>query len=564
MAKSKLRSSKILHGTENSIRRALYKSMGYAGDDLSRPMIGIANSWNTLVPGHFNLNQISEHVKWGIYRAGGTPVEFGVIGACDGVANGHDGMHFILPSREIICNSIEICVQAHRLDAIVLLASCDKIVPGMLMAAARLGIPSIMVHGGPMAGGVDFDGRQSDLTSIDEALAMYRAGKISEKEFLALEDLACPSCGSCAFLGTANTMCCLTEALGMALPGSALIPATHSDRLRAARATGIAICQMVEKNISSSNIINQKSLENAIRVCMGISGSTNAVLHLSAIAYEAEENINILDYFEAFSKTTPQIAKVNPAAKWNMEDFWKAGGIPRVMAHLMPLLHGDVMTCTGETLTKNLESFEYPFPENRDVIKTMDEPFGHMGGVAVLRGNLAPDSGISKPGAIDPGLLQFTGKARVFDSEEAANAAILGKNINDGEVVVIRYEGPKGGPGMREMYKAMKYLYGMGLNKSTALITDGRFSGTNNGCFVGHISPEAAEGGPIAIIHDGDEIHIDVEKGIIHLNLSKEEISERFKDWKPPEPKFKKGYLELYSRLASSAAEGAVIRRRSS
>ena len=287
MEEKKLRSAKILSGVENSMYRALYKSMGYANDDLSRPMIGIANSWNTLVPGHFNLNQVSEHVKWGIYRAGGTPVEFGVIGACDGVANGHDGMHFILPSREIICNSVEICVQAHRLDAIVLLASCDKIVPGMLMAAARLDIPAIMVHGGPMGGGVEFDGRKTDLTSIDEALGMFRAGKISQQDFSALEDLACPSCGSCAFLGTANTMCCLTEAMGMALPGSALIPATHSDRLRAAKATGIAICNLVEKGITARQIINKKSLENAIRVCMGISGSTNAVLHLSAIAYEA-------------------------------------------------------------------------------------------------------------------------------------------------------------------------------------------------------------------------------------------------------------------------------------
>lgn len=562
MEKQKLRSTKILIGEDKGIYRALYKSMGYANDDLSRPMIGIANSWNTLVPGHFNLNQVSEHVKWGIYRAGGTPVEFGVIGACDGVANGHDGMHFILPSREIICNSVEICVQAHRLDAIVLLASCDKIVPGMLMAAARLDIPAIMVHGGPMLGGVEFDGRKTDLTSIDEALGMFRAGKISEMEFSALEDLACPSCGSCAFLGTANTMCCLTEALGMALPGSALIPATHSDRLRTARTTGVAICNLVEKGISAREIINKKSLENAVRVCMGISGSTNAVLHLSAIAYEAEEDIDILETFEEFNKTTPHIAKVNPAAKWDMEDFWKAGGIPRVMDRLQPLLHKDVMTCTGETVSQNLEAFVYPFPENPEIIKTMEEPFGHMGGVAVLRGNLAPNTGISKPGAIDPALFQFSGKARVFDSEEDANRAILNKEIHSGDVVVIRYEGPKGGPGMREMYKAMKYLYGLGLNKSTALITDGRFSGTNNGCFVGHISPEAAEGGPLAVVKDGDEISIDVEKGTLHLHVSEDEIRERFKSWKAPEPKFKRGYLELYSRLASSAAEGAVIKSR--
>ncbi len=555
-----LRSSKIMSGVENGICRSLYKSMGYSNDDLSRPMIGIANSWSTLVPGHFNLNQVSEHVKWGIYRAGGTPVEFGVIGACDGVANGHEGMHFILPSREIICNSVEVCVQAHRLDAIVLLASCDKIVPGMLMAAGRLDIPAIMVHGGPMAGGVEFDGRKTDLTSIDEALGMLRAGRISEKEFGTLEDLACPSCGSCAFLGTANTMCCLTEAMGMSLPGGALIPATHSDRLRMARASGVAICNLVKNNVHARKIINKESLENAVRVCMGISGSTNAVLHLSAIAYEGEADIHILDTFERFNKDTPHIAKVNPAAKWDMEDFWKAGGIPRVMERLKPLLHGDALTCTGRTLSENLASYEYPFPANEEIIKTMEKPFGHMGGIAVLRGNLAPETGISKPGAIDPALFHFSGSARVFNSEEAANKAILDKQIQPGEVVVIRYEGPKGGPGMREMYKAMKYLYGMGLNKTTALITDGRFSGTNNGCFVGHISPEAAEGGPIAIVEDGDRISIDVEKGSLQLHVPEEEIQERFKRWQRPEPKFKRGYLELYARLASSAAEGAVIK----
>jgi dihydroxy-acid dehydratase len=324
MEKRELRSTEIQSGEDKGIYRALYKSMGYAQDDLSRPMIGIANSWNTLVPGHFNLNQVSEHVKWGIYRAGGTPVEFGVIGACDGVANGHDGMHFILPSREIICNSVEICVQAHRLDAVVLLASCDKIVPGMLMAAARLDIPAIMVHGGPMLGGVEFDGRKTDLTSIDEALGMYRAGKISEKEFSALEDLACPSCGSCAFLGTANTMCCLSEALGMALPGTALIPATHSDRLRAARATGAAICNLVDKGIPARKIINRKSLENAVRVCMGISGSTNAVLHLSAVAYEAEEDIDILETFERFNKTT----LTSPRSTRPPNGTWKISGKP--------------------------------------------------------------------------------------------------------------------------------------------------------------------------------------------------------------------------------------------
>jgi len=558
----KYRSESILKGIDNGFYRSLYKSMGYSNDELTeRPVIGIANSWSTLVPGHFNLNQISEFVKKGVYRGGGTVVEFGVISACDGIAQGHKGMHYILPSREIICDSVEIQVEAHRLDAVVLLASCDKIVPGMLMAAARLDIPAIIVHGGPMAGGVVFDGRTSDLTSISEAQGMYHANKISLDKYKSLEDLACPSCGSCSFLGTANTMCCLTEALGMTLPGGALIPATHSDRLRHAYESGIAICNLAEKGITSRQIINEKSMENAIRVTMAISGSTNAVLHLSAVGYEADLDMDIMEAFRKYNKNTPQIAKVNPAAKWNMEDFWQAGGIPKVMENMKPLLNLEVMTTSGQTLEQNLNGYEYKFSENTEIIKDLKTPFGNTGGIAVLEGNLAPKTAISKPGAIDPGLHHFTGRAKVYDSEETAEAAILKGDIKDGDVVVIRYEGPKGGPGMREMFKAMKYLYGMGLSKTTALVTDGRFSGTNNGCFVGHVSPEAAEGGPIAIVKDGDEITIDVNEGILSINLSEEQIEERLSQWKKPKRKFTKGYLELYSRVASSAAEGAIIKR---
>ena len=557
----KYRSGEILDGLDNGFYRSLYKSMGFSNDELiNRPMIGIANSWSNIVPGHFNLRQIAEFVQKGIYRAGGTAVEFGVMGACDGVAQGHNGMHYILPSREIICDSIELVAEAHKLDALVLLASCDKIVPGMLMAAARLNIPTIMVHGGPMAGGAMFDGRKSDLTSISEAQAMCSAGKISSDEYGALEDLACPSCGSCSFLGTANSMCCLTEAMGMSLPGEALIPATHSDRLRIAYESGRAICGLTEKNITARQVINKDSLENAIKACMAISGSTNAVLHLSAIAYEAEADIDIMESFEKFNKTTPQLAKVNPAAKWDMDDFWQAGGMPRVMANLESKLNGNAMTCTGKTVSENIKEYKYKFPSNSEIIKTIDDPFNVTGGIAVMRGNLAPKTGISKPGAIDPKLHNFTGKAKVYNSEEEAEKAILGGEIVEGDVVVIRYEGPKGGPGMREMFKAMKYIYGRGLATSTALITDGRFSGTNNGCFVGHISPEAAEGGPIAIVENGDEITINVNNGSLHLHLSEEEMNERFKKWKRPKRKFTRGYLELYSRIASSAAEGAVIR----
>lgn len=555
-----MRSSKILLGNENGFNRSLYKSMGFANADVERPVIGIANSWNNIVPGHFNLRQVSEQVKNGIYRAGGTPVEFGVIAACDGIAQGHVGMHYILPTRDVIANSIELMVEAHQLDGIVLLGSCDKIVPGMLMAAARLNIPAIFLPGGPMEGGVEFDGRESDLTSISEAFGMLSAGKIGEKEYSALEDLACPSCGSCSFYGTANTMCVLAEAMGMTITGGALIPATSADRLRAGLETGMSIVELVKKDIKSRDIITNESLENAIRVCMATSGSTNAVLHLIAIAYEAELSMNVLNKFDELSKNTPQVAKVNPASKYNMEAFWKAGGVPRVMERISPLLELNSMTVTASTIGDNLKNYVHKFPGNPNVIKTMEEPFGYMGGVAVLRGNLAPDSGITKPGAFDKSLYHFVGEAIVFNSEEDAEEAILEGKIKAGHVVVIRYEGPKGGPGMREMFKAMKYLYGRGLGKSTALITDGRFSGTNNGCFVGHISPEAAEGGPIAIVENGDKIEIDVENRSLKLLVSDEEIQERLSKWKKPEPKFKKGYLALYSKLASSGAEGAVIK----
>ncbi len=555
-----MRSEKILNRPDYSFNRSVFKSMGYSDDDLSRPIVGIVNSWNTLVPGHFNLKEISEYVKRGIYRGGCTAAEFGVIAACDGTAQGHKGMHYILPSRELIANDIETMVEAHQLDAIVLLGSCDKIVPAMLMAAARLDIPAILVPGGPMLGGAEFGGRKSDLTSVSEGLGMLKAGTINEQEYALLEESCCPSCGSCAFLGTANTMCCLSEAMGMTLPGGALAPAPHPDRLRIAQDTGIAVCQMIKEGITARDIITEKSMENAIRVCLGISGSTNAVLHLTAIAYEAELEVDVLDMFDKLSRKTPQVAKVNPAAKWDMEDFWMAGGIPKVLEEMQPLLNGDALTCSGSSLAENIINYQYKFPHNTEIISSLDKPFGFTGGVSVLRGNLAPDSGISKPGAIDASLHNFTGTAKVFNSEEEAEEAILGNKIKAGDIVVIRYEGPKGGPGMREMYKAMKYLYGLGLGEKTALVTDGRFSGTNNGCFVGHVSPEAAEGGPIAIVKNGDKISIDVIEGSLHLHVSDEEIQQRLADWQRPKPKFTRGYLGIYSKMASSAAEGAIIR----
>ncbi|MCI7300361.1 MAG: dihydroxy-acid dehydratase [Clostridiales Family XIII bacterium] len=551
----------ILNNREEfSLNRSVYKAMGYSDEDLQRPVIGIANAWSTLVPGHFNLRQVSDYVKQGIYRGGGTAVEFGTIGCCDALGQGHEGMHYILPSRELIAGSIEVMAQAHNLAGLVLLGSCDKIVPGMLMAAARLDIPCIHLPGGPMLGGeVTFHGRKSDMTAIDEGLGALRAGKISRETFEKLEEGYCSSCGSCSFYGTANTMCTLSEALGMALSGGAMTPAVHPDRLRLAQKTGEAICNLVINEITARNIITRDAVENAVRICLATSGSTNAVMHLSAIAYEAELDMNVLETFEAYNKETPVIARVYPACNADMNDLFLAGGVPRIQQNLLPLLHGQAMTVTGRPLSENLNAYVYRYEKNPDCITTLDAPFEKQGGLQIMRGNLAPMTAVTKPGAIDPSARRFTGTALCFDCEEDANRAILSGFIKEGTVIVIRYEGPKGGPGMREMYKSMKYLNGMGLAKTAALITDGRFSGTNNGCFVGHISPEAASGGPLAIVQDGDIIEIDCISGKLELKVSEEEIKQRLKTWVPKKPKFKKGYLSSYARMVSSAAEGAII-----
>ena len=552
------RSQSLLKRPEWSMNRALYKSMGYSDFDLERPMIGIANAWSRVVPGHYNLGLVSDYVKQGIFQAGGTPVEFGVIGACDGIAEGHEGMHYILPTRDLIANDIEMMIQAHRLDALVLLGSCDKIVPGMLMAAARLDIPAIMVVGGPMEGGCEFDNRAADITSLAEGLGMLKAGKIDSETFEKLEDGAGPTCGSCSFFGTANTMCCVAESLGLCLPGSATIPATHAARLRAAQESGRRIVDLLEKGITAKQIINNKSIENAIRLSTAVGGSTNVALHIPAIAYEADCEIQ-MDLFEELCRSTPHIAKMNPAAAPNVPDFHYAGGMPAVMKEILSLLHGDALTVTGKTIAENVAEAEI---RDSGIIRTLDDPWSREGGLAVLKGNLAPDSAITKPAAIAPEMHTFTGSARCFDNEESANEAILEGKIQEGDVVVIRYEGPKGGPGMREMFRALKLLYGRGLALKTGLVTDGRFSGTNNGCFVGHISPEAAEGGPLAVVQDGDVITIDIPNRRLHLDVSDEEIKERLGQWKRPEPKIKKGYLALYSQLAESADKGAIIRNK--
>ncbi|HSR11553.1 MAG TPA: dihydroxy-acid dehydratase, partial [Thermodesulfobacteriota bacterium] len=415
------RSKDILQRPEWSLVRALYKSMGYSDTDLERPLIGIANSGNRVVPGHYNLSLVSDYVQQGIRQAGGTPIEFGVIAGCDGIAQGHDGMHYILPTRDLIANDVETMIEAHRLDGVVLLGSCDKIVPGMLMAAARLDIPAILVAGGPMEGGCEFDGRAADMTSVTEGLGMLKTGKIGEEKYIQLENQAGPTCGSCSFLGTANTMCCLAEALGLSLPGSATIPATQADRFRAAQESGRQILELIRQGTNARKIINRKGIENAIRVNAAIGGSTNAVLHMLAIAYEADVPLTV-DEFEELSRTTPHIAKMNPAAAPNVPDFHYAGGVPAVMKEILPILHGDALTVSGQTAGENVARAE---ARNRGIIKTMAEPWSRGGGLAVLRGNLAPDSAITKPAAIKPEMHKFTGKAHCFDTEESANEAIL-------------------------------------------------------------------------------------------------------------------------------------------
>lgn len=553
------RSEKILQRPDFSFNRSVYKSMGFSNSDLRKPMIGVANSWSELVPGSYSLKNVAEAVKRGILAAGGTPVEFGIIGACDGTAQGNEGMKYILPTRDCIANDVEAMVQAHQLDGIVLLGSCDKIVPGLLMAAARLDLPAILVPAGPMLGGREFDGRPSDLTSMSEGCGMLKAGKISEDELNDLEDICGPTCGSCSFYGTANTMCCLAEALGMVLTGGALIPAVYAERTRMAAATGEAIVNLVNKGITSHDIINEKSLENAIRVLNATGGSTNGVLHLLAIARELGiPSTVMLDKFKKIGESTPLVAKVNPASKYNMEDFYHAGGIPQVMREIQQCLNMDVMTVSSNTLGEELNK-KTSGKINREVIKTVDEPFSTFGGIAIVEGNLAPKGGITKPSAIKKEMHLFKGVAKCFNSEEEAEEAILNKQIQPQDVLVIRYEGPKGGPGMREMYKAMKYLYGMGLAESTAIITDGRFSGTNNGCFVGHISPEASECGPIALVEDGDEITINIPCGEITLHVDDETLNQRKQRWVKPKKEIPSGILRLYAKLASSANEGASM-----
>ncbi|AOY75282.1 dihydroxy-acid dehydratase [Clostridium formicaceticum] len=552
------RSKDILNQPEWSNVRALYKSNGFTDEELEKPIIAVVNSFNTICPGHYNLNNLTQYVREGIRAAGGTPVEFGTIAACDGMAMGHKGMRHILPTRELIANDIEMMIEAHRLDGMVLLGSCDKIVPGMLMAAARLDIPAVFVNGGPTLPGRmkennPYGGEHIDHSIIQQSLGSLNTDTMSWDQYMWLEDNACPTIGSCAMLGTANTMCCLAEAMGMSLPGSAVIPAVYSHRMAIAFQSGKAVMKLVHKGITARQIITRQALTNAIKVNSAIGGSTNAVLHTLAIAYEGEIDLSLED-FGNISREVPHLSPMIPGGPYALLDFYEAGGIPAIMKELETVLDLDTITVTGKTLEENIKNARVL---NKDVIKDLSNPVTTNSGIAILKGNLAPEGAVTKPSAIPKDALTFTGPAVVFESEKDALEEIATNKVQAGNVIVIRNEGPKGGPGMPEMYKAMKMLVGMNLGSRVCVITDGRFSGSNNGCFVGHICPEAAVGGPIAYVKNGDIISVDVEGGSIQV-LS-EDFEDRLKE-KVQLPKNKaQGYLHVYANIVTSASRGAVI-----
>ena len=554
-----MRSDIVKKGIERAPHRSLFKAMGYTDEEISRPLIGVANSKNEIVPGHIHLDKIAEAVKAGIRMAGGTPVEFGVIGVCDGIAMGHMGMKYSLATRELIADSCEAMGLAHSFDGMVFIPNCDKIVPGMLMAAARINVPSIVISGGPMLS-IERKGRQLDLNSLFEAVGAFKSGKITEEEVRDFEDHACPGCGSCSGMFTANSMNCMTEVLGMGLPGNGTIPAVYAERIRLAKMAGIKIMELVEKDIKPSDILVQAAFENALTADMALGCSTNTVLHLPAIANEAGIALN-LDVINEISGRTPNLCKLSPAGKHHIQDLYAAGGVQAVMKELSRkhLLKLDLITVTGKTQGENIQDAEVL---DRGVIRSVDEPYSPTGGIAILKGNLAPDGGVVKRSAVAPEMLVHSGPARVFDSEDAAIEAIYNGRINKGDVVVIRYEGPRGGPGMREMLGPTSAIAGMGLDKDVALITDGRFSGATKGASIGHISPEAMEGGPIAAVREGDIISIDIPGGRLDVKVPEEELKQRMRGWMPPAPRIAKGYLERYARLVSSASTGAVFRRK--
>jgi dihydroxy-acid dehydratase len=551
-----LRSDAVKVGFQRAPHRALLKALGLSDEDIKKPFIGVVNSYTNVVPGHVHLQQVAEAVKAGIRSAGGVPFEFNTIGICDGIAMGHNGMRYSLPSRELIADSVESMVLAHRFDGIVLITTCDKITPGMIMAAARMNIPAIVVTGGPMLSG-NYKGKKVGTDSMFEAIGKVAAGKMSEQELKCLEDVACPTCGSCNGLFTANTMACVTEALGMSLPGCATPPAVSAERMRIAQATGERIVGLVKEDLKPRDIMVSNSFENAIMVDMALGGSTNTVLHVTAIANESGVDLP-LSIFDQLSKRVPHITNMIPSGPYDMQELHQAGGIPAVMKTLEDSLHLDSVTVTGKTVKENIAPAKVTNPE---VIRPLDNPVHKEGGIAVLYGNLAKEGSVVKAAGISTNMMVHSGPAKVFDSEEDSMNAILNKEIKEGDVVVIRYEGPKGGPGMREMLSPTASIAGMGLSESVALITDGRFSGATRGPCIGHVSPEAATGGAIGLVKDGDIIEIDVPNRKLSVKLSDKELTKRTKSWTPKEPAVKTGYLSRYSQLVQPASKGAVLKQ---
>jgi dihydroxy-acid dehydratase len=549
-----LRSREVYGGIEGYMARTLLKACGFTDEEIDRPLVAVVNSWTNIVPGHVHLNKVARAVEDGVRTAGGTPLQFNTIAVCDGIAMGHEGMRYPLPSRDIIAASIEIMVEAHKLDGMVLIGSCDKIVPGMLMAAAHLNIPTIVVNGGPMLPGYYKGQKLTGSKGLELMfLAMLLPSEQTMKETMELSDYVCPGAGSCQGMYTANTMGCITEALGMSLPGSATIPAVDARRLRVAKQSGIQIMKLLEEDVRPRDIMVHEAFENAIRVDMALGGSTNTVLHLPAIASQLEMGLP-LELLDKISRETPHLCNMDPAGPYTVKDLDDAGGVPAVLKELGDHIHQDVLTVTGKTLGENVKDAAVL---NREVIRPKDNPVHKEGGIAILKGTLAPEGAVVKQSAVDQKMLKFEGPAKVFDSEEDALKAIMKQGINLGEVIVIRYEGPKGGPGMKEMLKPTAALMGTGLGNEVALVTDGRFSGATRGPCIGHVTPEAMSGGPIAVVREGDIISIDIPNRRVDLKIPEEELRERLKRWRPPEPKVKKGILAAYSKIVKPTSKGA-------
>ena len=552
-----MRSDNVTKGMQQAPHRSLFNALGYTKEELDRPLVGIVSSYNEIVPGHMNIDKLVDAVKMGVAMAGGTPIVFPAIAVCDGIAMGHVGMKYSLVTRDLIADSTECMALAHQFDALVMVPNCDKNVPGLLMAAARLNIPTVFVSGGPMLAG-HIHGKKRSLSSMFEAVGSYAAGTMTEEEVIEYENKVCPTCGSCSGMYTANSMNCLTEAIGMGLQGNGTIPAVYSERIKLAKHAGMKVMELLEKNIRPRDIMNEKAFMNALTIDMALGCSTNSMLHLPAIAHEAGVEIN-LDIANELSAKTPNLCHLAPAGPTYMEDLNEAGGVYAVMNELdkAGLLYTDIITATGKTVAENIKGCANKNPE---VIRPIENPYSQTGGIAVLKGNLAPDSAVVKRSAVVEEMMVHEGPARVFDCEEDAIAAIKGGRIVAGDVVVIRYEGPKGGPGMREMLNPTSAIAGMGLGSSVALITDGRFSGASRGASIGHVSPEAAVGGPIALVEEGDIIKINIPENTLNVDISDEEMEARRAKWEPREPKITSGYLARYASLVTSGNTGAILR----